>query len=63
MVHGKRPFVKDARGSQRRAKPGAALGPKNTEQKNKRSKLTSVKNQIRAIKRLLAKARRSIPAL
>jgi hypothetical protein len=57
MVHGKRAFVKHPNRGQRRPKPGAAFGPQKTEQKNKRSKLTSVKNQIRAVKRLLAKAR------
>jgi hypothetical protein len=54
MVQGKR-FLKDPKSVQRRARPGAAIGPKKAEPQKKRSKLTSVKNQIRAVKRLLAK--------
>lgn len=61
MVPGKRPFVKGPRGSQVGRKPGAkAFGTKKTEQKKKGGKLTSVKNQIRAVKRLLAKVQLQI---
>lgn len=56
MVQGKRVFVKGPGGSQGGRKPGGkAFGPKKAEQKKKGGKLTSVKNQIRAVKRLLAK--------